>query len=74
MWTSLVRQPRGSEAPLHPEQNLTRDQAIRLYTAFEEAHKGSLTDRHTSRRQHCSMIRGRQAGGLSPTCRRSHFE
>jgi predicted amidohydrolase YtcJ len=48
MWTTLVRRPRGSEAPLHPEQNLTREQAIRLYTinnaflTFEEARKGSL--------------------------------
>ena len=48
MWTTLVRQPRGSEAPLHPEQKLTREQAIRLYTinnaflTFEEARKGSL--------------------------------
>ena len=48
MWTTLVRQPRGSETPLHPEQNLTREQAIRLYTinnaflTFEEARKGSL--------------------------------
>ena len=32
MWTTLVRQPRGSEAPLHPEQRLTREQAIRFYT------------------------------------------
>jgi predicted amidohydrolase YtcJ len=48
MWTTIVRQPRGSEAPLHPEQSLTREQAIRLYTinnaflTFEEAQKGSL--------------------------------
>jgi predicted amidohydrolase YtcJ len=48
MWTTLVRRPRGSEAPLHPEQNLTREQAIRLYTinnaflTFEESRKGSL--------------------------------
>ena len=48
MWTTIVRQPRGAEAPLHPEQNLTREQAIRLYTinnaflTFEEAQKGSL--------------------------------
>jgi predicted amidohydrolase YtcJ len=48
MWTTLVRQPRGSEAPLHPEQKLTREQAIRLYTinnaflTFEETRKGSL--------------------------------
>jgi predicted amidohydrolase YtcJ len=48
MWTTIVRQPRGSQAPLHPEQNLTREQAIRLYTinnaflTFEETQKGSL--------------------------------
>ena len=48
MWTTLVRRPRGSDAPLHPSQNLTREQAIRLYTinnaflTFEEARKGSL--------------------------------
>jgi predicted amidohydrolase YtcJ len=48
MWTTLVRQPRGSETPLNPEQNLTREQAIRLYTinnaflTFEETRKGSL--------------------------------
>jgi predicted amidohydrolase YtcJ len=48
MWTTIVRQPRGADAPLHPEQTLTREQAIRLYTinnaflTFEEAHKGSL--------------------------------
>ena len=48
MWTTIVRQPRGADAPLHPEQTLTREQAIRLYTinnaflTFEEAQKGSL--------------------------------
>jgi predicted amidohydrolase YtcJ len=48
MWTTIVRQPRGAKTPLHPEQTLTREQAIRLYTinnaflTFEEAHKGSL--------------------------------
>jgi predicted amidohydrolase YtcJ len=48
MWTTLVRQPRGSEEPLHPAENLTREQAIRLYTinnaflTFEEEEKGSL--------------------------------
>ena len=48
MWTTIVRQPRGADAPLHPEQNLTREQALRLYTinnaflTFEEAYKGSL--------------------------------
>jgi predicted amidohydrolase YtcJ len=48
MWTTIVRQPRGADAPLHPEQNLSREQAIRLYTinnaflTFEETKKGSL--------------------------------
>jgi predicted amidohydrolase YtcJ len=48
MWTTLVRQPRGRAAPLHPEQSLSREQAIRLYTinnaflTFEEERKGSL--------------------------------
>jgi predicted amidohydrolase YtcJ len=48
MWTTIVRRPRGAEAGLHPEQDLTREQAIRFYTinnaflTFEEAHKGSL--------------------------------
>ena len=48
MWTTIVRRPRGSEASLRPEQNLTREQAIRLYTinnaflTFEETQKGSL--------------------------------
>jgi predicted amidohydrolase YtcJ len=48
MWTTLVRRPRGSDAALHPEQALTREQAIRLYTinnaflTFEESRKGSL--------------------------------
>jgi predicted amidohydrolase YtcJ len=48
MWTTIVRLPRGADAPLHPEQNLSREQAIRLYTinnaflTFEETKKGSL--------------------------------
>ena len=48
MWTTIVRRPRGADAPLNPEQNLTREQAIRLYTinnaflTFEETRKGSL--------------------------------
>lgn len=48
MWTIIARRPRGADAPLHPEQSLTREQAIRFYTinnaflTFEEAHKGSL--------------------------------
>jgi hypothetical protein len=48
MWTTIVRQPKGSDGPLRPEQSLTREQAIRLYTTnnafltFEETRKGSL--------------------------------
>src|SRR5208337_1559264 len=48
MWTTLARQPRWTEAPLHPEQALDRAAAIRLYTinnaflTFEEKQKGSL--------------------------------
>jgi predicted amidohydrolase YtcJ len=48
MWITLARQPRRGDAPLHPEQRLTREQAIRLYTinnaylTFEEQQKGSL--------------------------------
>jgi len=48
MWTTIARQPRGADTPLHPEQSLTREQAIRFYTmnnaflTFEEAHKGSI--------------------------------
>ena len=48
MWTTLVRRPRWTAAPLHPEQALDRAQAIRLYTinnaylTFDEKDKGSL--------------------------------
>jgi hypothetical protein len=48
MWITLTRQPRWTDQPLHPEQRLTREQAIRLYTinnaylTFEENKKGSL--------------------------------
>ena len=48
MWTTLTRLPKGSPEPLRPEQNLSREQAIRLYTinnafiTFEETRKGSL--------------------------------
>ena len=48
MWTTIARQPRRTDAPLHPEQNITRQEAIRLYTinnaylTFEEREKGSL--------------------------------
>ena len=48
MWTTLTRQPRWTDKPLHPEERITRQQAIRLYTVnnafltFEEKEKGSL--------------------------------
>ncbi len=48
MWITLARQPRHADQPLHPEQRITREQAIRLYTinnaflTFEEKQKGSL--------------------------------
>jgi hypothetical protein len=48
MWITLARLPRWTEEPLHPEQNLTREQAIQLYTinnaflTFQEDKKGSL--------------------------------
>ena len=48
MWTTLVRQPRWTDQPLHTEQYLTREEAIRFYTAnnayltFTEKDKGSL--------------------------------
>jgi len=48
MWITLTRQPRWTDQPLHPEQRITREQALRLYTinnaylTFEENQKGSL--------------------------------
>lgn len=48
IWTTLTRQPRWSDDPLHPEQEITREEALRLYTIsnarlmFEEQNKGSL--------------------------------
>lgn len=48
MWTVLNRIPRGMDTPLHPEQRITIDQALRLYTinnawlTFEEQEKGSI--------------------------------
>lgn len=48
MWITLARMPKRADAPLHPEQRLSREQALRLYTTnnafltFEEREKGSL--------------------------------
>ena len=48
LWSTLARLPRWSDNPLHPEQAITREQALRLYTinnaylSFEEDRKGSL--------------------------------
>jgi predicted amidohydrolase YtcJ len=48
MWITLTRQPRWTDQPLHTEQRISREQAIRLYTinnaylTFEEKEKGSL--------------------------------
>jgi hypothetical protein len=48
MWITLARQPRWTDKPLHPEERIAREQAIRLYTinnaflTFEEKEKGSL--------------------------------
>jgi len=50
MWTVLTRRPRWMDKPLHPEEAITREQAIRLYTinnaylTFEEKEKGSLEE------------------------------
>jgi len=48
MWAALTRQPRWMDGPLHPEQKIRREEAIRFYTVnnayltFEEKEKGSL--------------------------------
>ncbi len=48
LWITLTRQPRWAEQPLHPEQCLSREQALRLYTInnafvmFAEHEKGSI--------------------------------
>lgn len=48
MWVTLARQPRWTNKPLHPQERLSREQAIRLYTTnnafllFGEKEKGSL--------------------------------
>jgi predicted amidohydrolase YtcJ len=50
MWTVLTRRLRWMDKPLHPEEAITREQAIRLYTinnaylTFEEKEKGSLEE------------------------------
>jgi predicted amidohydrolase YtcJ len=46
--TAVTRQARGMDAPLHPEESLTREQALRLYTINNarllhcDDHRGSL--------------------------------
>jgi len=48
IWTTLTRVPRWQASELHPEQIITREQALALYTiqnawlTFEEKEKGSL--------------------------------
>ncbi|HSJ04839.1 MAG TPA: amidohydrolase, partial [Verrucomicrobium sp.] len=48
MWIAITRKARFLEAPMHPEECLTREQAVRMYTAnnarllFLETHTGSL--------------------------------
>ena len=48
MWITLTRHPRRTDQPLHAEQVISREQALRLYTinnaylTFEEREKGSL--------------------------------
>lgn len=48
IWTILTRLPRWTDSPIHPEERINREQAIRLYTinnaflTFEEDKKGSL--------------------------------
>lgn len=48
MWTAIARTPRWMETPFHPEQAITREEAIRLYTinnaylTFSEAERGSI--------------------------------
>ncbi len=50
MWITLTRQPRWTDQPLHPEQRISRREALRFYTinnaylTFEEDKKGSLEE------------------------------
>jgi predicted amidohydrolase YtcJ len=48
MWTAVARTPRWMDEPFHPEQRITREEAIRLYTinnaylTFSENDRGSI--------------------------------
>ena len=48
MWTTIARAPRWMDKPFHPEQSITREEAIRFYTinnaylTFSEAERGSI--------------------------------
>ncbi|MAS96669.1 MAG: hypothetical protein CMO55_26055 [Verrucomicrobiales bacterium] len=48
MWIALTRQPKRMDGPLHPEQKITREEVLRLYTinnafiTFSEADRGSI--------------------------------
>lgn len=48
MWTAIARTPRWMDEPFHPEQRITREEAIRLYTinnaylTFSENDRGSI--------------------------------
>ena len=50
MWTTIARHPRSYDGQLHPEQSLTRMQAVRMYTInnayilFQENETGSLEE------------------------------
>jgi predicted amidohydrolase YtcJ len=44
MWTTITRRARWSDGPLHPEEALTREQALRFYT-INNAHLMFLEDR-----------------------------
>jgi predicted amidohydrolase YtcJ len=43
MWVTISRSAQGFDKPLHPEEALTREQAIRFYTA-NNAHLMFLED------------------------------
>jgi predicted amidohydrolase YtcJ len=44
MWVAITRRAKGYEGQLHPEEALSREQAIRFYT-INNAHLLSLEDR-----------------------------